>query len=333
MSHFRTCDRATPYLLPPSVDDWLPEDHLARFVVDIVDQLDLSKMTRAYRGSGSPAYHPAMVLSLLIYGYATGTYSSRRIEAATYDSLAFRYIGANCHPDHDTLCTFRKRFLGDIESLFVQVLLIAKAMKLVKLGTVALDGTKLHANASRHKALSYGHAEKLEAQLLAEVKDLLMRAERADNEALPEGLDIPEELARREARLQAIALAKAEIEARAAERHAQAQAEYEAKLKARADKAKRTGKKPGGRPPTPPVQGPQSKDQVNLTDADSRIMAAPGGGFEQSYNAQAAVDTDTMLVLATGLTQAGNRQATAYADAQGLGRVARRPRRHHPSAG
>ena len=285
MSHFRTCDRATPYLLPPSVDDWLPEDHLARFVVDIVDQLDLSKMTRAYRGSGSPAYHPAMVLSLLIYGYATGTYSSRRIEAATYDSLAFRYIGANCHPDHDTLCTFRKRFLGDIESLFVQVLLIAKAMKLVKLGTVALDGTKLHANASRHKALSYGHAEKLEAQLLAEVKDLLMRAERADNEALPEGLDIPEELARREARLQAIALAKAEIEARA---------------------AKRTGKKPGGRPPTPPVQGPQSKDQVNLTDADSRIMAAPGGGFEQSYNAQAAVDTDTMLVLATGLTQAGN---------------------------
>jgi transposase len=224
MSHFRTGDRATPYLLPPSVDDWLPEDHLARFVVDIVDQLDLSRMTGAYRGSGSAAYHPAMLLSLLFYGYATGTYSSRRIEAATYDSLAFRYISANRHPDHDTLCTFRKRFLGDIESLFVQVLLIAKAMKLVKLGTVALDGTKMHANASRHKALSYGHAEKLEAQLLAEVKTLLAHAEGADNEALPEGLDIPEELARREARLQAIAQAKAEIEARAAERHSQAQA-------------------------------------------------------------------------------------------------------------
>lgn len=307
MSHFRTCDRATPYLLPPSLDEWLPEDHLARFVVEIVDQLDLSNMTRAYRGTGgSAAYHPAMLLSLLIYGYATGTYSSRRIETATYDSLAFRYIAANSHPDHDTLCTFRKRFLTQIESLFVQVLVIAKAMKLVKLGTVALDGTKLHANASRHSALSYGHAEKLEAQLLAEVKALLARAESADTEPLPEGLDIPEELARREARLQAIAQAKAEIEARAAERYAAEQAEYEAKLKAREDEENRTGKKTRGKPPTPPVDGPDAKDQVNLTDADSRIMPAPGGGFEQSYNAQAAVDTDTMLVLAPGLTQAAN---------------------------
>ena len=306
MSHFRTCDRATPYLLPPSVDEWLPQDHLARFVVEIVDQLDLSSMSSAYRGSGSAAYHPSTLLSLLIYGYATGTYSSRRIEAATYDSLAFRYIGANSHPDHDTLCAFRKRFLGEIESLFVQVLLIAKAMKLVKLGTVALDGTKMHANASRHSALSYGHADKLEALLLGEVKELLARAQSADTEALPEGLDIPEELARREARLQAITQAKAEIEARAAERLSVEQAEHEAKMKARKDKEKRTGKKPGGKPPAPPTGGVKPNDQVNLTDADSRIMAVPGGGFEQSYNAQAAVDTDTMLVLATGLTQAGN---------------------------
>ena len=308
MNHFRTCDRATPYLLPPSVDEWLPEDHLARFVVDIVDQLDLSGMTSAYRGAGSAAYHPATLLSLLIYGYATGTHSSRRIEAATYESLAFRYIAANSHPDHDTLCTFRKRFLTEIESLFVQVLVIAKAMKLVKLGTVALDGTKLHANASRHSALSYGHAEKLEAQLLAEVKALLAQAESADAEPLPEGLDIPAELARREARLQAIAEAKAEIEARAAARDAAAQAEYEAKLKAREEQTRRNGKKPGGKPPAPPSSGVQSKDQVNLTDPDSRIMPVPGGGFEQSYNAQAAVDTDTMLVLATGLTQATNDQ-------------------------
>jgi transposase len=319
MSHFRPCDRATLYLLPPSVDEWLPEDHLARFVVEIVDQLDLSQMTSAYRGAGSAAYHPAMLLSLLIYGYATGTYSSRRIEAASYDSLAFRYIAANSHPDHDTLCTFRKRFLGEIESLFVQVLLIAKAMKLVKLGTVALDGTKLHANASRHSALSYGHAEKLEAQLLAEVKELLARAESADTEALPEGLNIPEELARREARLRAIAQAKAEMEARAGERHAAEQAEYEAKVKAREDEERRSGKKPRGRPPRPPVKGPQATDQVNLTDADSRIMPAPGGGFEQSYNAQAAVDTDTLLVLATGLTQAANdkQQLTPMLDTLG----------------
>jgi transposase len=306
VSHFRTCDRATPYLLPPSVDEWLPEEHLARFVVEIVDQLDLSNMTGAYRGRGSAAYHPSMLLSLLIYGYATGTYSSRRIEAATYDSLAFRYIAANSHPDHDTLCAFRKRFLSEIESLFVQVLLIAKTMKLVQLGTVALDGTKVHANASRHNALSYGHADKLEAQLLAEVQELLARADSADAQALPEGLDIPEELARREARLQAIAAAKAEIEARGAQRHDAEQAEYEAKMKAREDKAKRTGNKPRGKPPAPPVDGPRPKDQVNLTDADSRIMAAPGGGFEQSYNAQAAVDTDTMLVLASTVSQAGN---------------------------
>ena len=306
MSHFRQCDRDTLFLLPPSVDEWLPEDHLARFVVDIVDQLDLSAMTRQYRGAGSAAYHPSTLLALLIYGYATGTYSSRRIEQATYDSLAFRYIAANTHPDHDTLCTFRKRFLQEIEALFVQVLGIAKEMKLLKLGTVALDGTKVHANASRHSALSYGHAERLEAQLQGEVKELLARAESADAEPLPVGLSIPEELVRRETRLQAIRDAKAEIEARAGERFAREQAEYDAKVKARKDKEKRTGKKPRGKPPTPPSAGPSNNDQVNLTDPDSRIMLAPGGGFEQSYNAQAAVDTDTMLVVATNLTQAAN---------------------------
>jgi len=306
MSHFRQCDRDTPFLLPPSVDEWLPEDHLARFVVDIVDQLDLSAMVRQYRGAGSAAYHPSTLLALLIYGYATGTYSSRRIEQATYDSLAFRYIAANSHPDHDTLCTFRKRFLQEIEALFVQVLGIAREMKLLKLGIVALDGTKVHANASRHSALSYGHAEKLEAQLQGEVKELLARAESADAEPLPVGLSIPEELVRRETRLQAIRDAKAEIEARAGERFAREQAEYDAKVKARKDKEKRTGKKPRGKPPTPPSAGPSSNDQVNLTDPDSRIMLAPGGGFEQSYNAQAAVDTDTMLVVATNLTQAAN---------------------------
>ena len=306
MSHFRQCDRDTPYLLPPSVDEWLPKDHLARFVVDIVEQLDLWALSGQYRGAGSAAYHPGVLLALLIYGYATGTYSSRRIEQATYESLAFRYIAANTHPDHDTLCAFRKRFLREIEHLFVQVLGIAKQMKLLKLGTVALDGTKVHANASRHNALSYGHAEKIEAQLQAEVRELLARAEAADAEPPPEGLTIPEELARREVRLKAIGEAKAEIEARAAERFAREQADYEAKVKAREEKHRRTGKKPRGAPPAPPTPGPCAEDQVNLTDPDSRIMPAPGGGFEQSYNAQAAVDTDTMLVVATELTQAAN---------------------------
>jgi len=300
---FRPIDRATPFLLPPSVEDWLPKDHLARFVVDIVDQLDLSGLSRQYRGTGSAAYHPTLMLSLLIYGYATGVYSSRRIEAATHESIAFRYIAANEQPDHDSLCAFRKRFLKEIEVLFVQVLSIAREMKLFKLGTIALDGTKVHANASRHSALSYGHAQKIEAQLEAEVKEMLARAEAADQEPLPEGLSIPEELARREERLAAIRQAKAQIEARAAERDTQEKADFDAKMKAREDKAARTGKKPGGKPPAPPSPGVRPTDQINLTDADSRIMPATGKGFEQNYNAQAAVDTESMLIVATGMAQ------------------------------
>ena len=274
MSNFRPVDRATPYLLPPSVEDWLPKDHLARFVVDIVDQLDLSALTGQYRGTGSAAYHPAVMLGLLIYGYATGVYSSRRIEAATHESVAFRYIAANEQPDHDSLCTFRKRFLKQIEALFVQVLCIARQMKLLKLGTIALDGTKIHANASRHSALSYGHAHKIEAQLQAEVKEMLARAEAADQEPLPEGLSLPEELARREERLAAIRQAKAQIEARAAERDAQEKADFDAKIKAREDKTTRTGKKPGGKPPAPPSAGVRPSDQKCLPACPSNWAAS-----------------------------------------------------------
>lgn len=303
MVNFRPIDRATPFLLPPSVEDWLPKDHLARFVVDIVDQLDLSALSRQYRGTGSDPYHPTVMLGLLVYGYATGVYGSRRIEAATHESIAFRYIAANQQPDHDSLCTFRRRFLKEIEALFVQVLVIARQMKLLKLGTIALDGTKVHANASRHSALSYGHAQKIEAQLEAEVKEMLARAEAADQEPLPKGLSIPKELARREARLAAIRQAQAQIEARAAERDAREKADFEAKMTARDEKTTRTGKKPRGKPPRPPSPGVRPSDQINLTDADSRIMPATGKGFEQSYNAQAAVDTESLLIVASGMAQ------------------------------
>ena len=172
MSHFRPIDRDTDFLLPPSVQEWLPEAHLARYVVDVVEGLDLSELERAYAGRGSDAYHPAMVLSLLIYGYATGTFSSRKIERATYDSLAFRYIACNLHPDHATLASFRQRFGQQFESALVQVLQVARENQLSRFGTVSLDGTKIHANASRHSALSYGHAEQLEASLKAEVQEL-----------------------------------------------------------------------------------------------------------------------------------------------------------------
>src|SRR5690348_5665793 len=229
MSNFREVDRETGFLLPPSVDEWLPERHLARFVVEVIERLDLSAMVKAYRGSGSAGYHPSLLLGLLVYGYATGVFSSRKLERATYDSVAFRFIAANDHPDHDTIATFRRRFLKEIEALFVQVLLLAREMGMLKLGTVALDGTKIHANASRHSALSYEHACKLEADLAAEVAELLKLAEAADGKDVPDGMSVPEELARREQRLARIAAAKAVIVARAKERFAREQAEHEAK--------------------------------------------------------------------------------------------------------
>jgi transposase len=306
MSNFRPVDRATGFLLPPSVDEWLPERHLARFVVEVIDGLDLRAMTGSYRGSGEAPYHPKLLLGLLVYGYATGVFSSRKLERATYDSVAFRFIAANDHPDHDTIAVFRRRFLKQIEALFVQVLLLAREMGVLKLGTVALDGTKIHANASRHSALSYGQAGKIEAQLQAEVAELMARAEAADQADIPDGLSIPEELARREARLAKIAEARATIEARARERHAREQAEHAAKLAARAAKTAATGKKPGGRVPQPPVAGPAAADQVNLTDEDSRIMPVAGGGFEQCYNAQAMVAAGSLLVVATDVVQAPN---------------------------
>src|SRR5271168_5120021 len=306
MSNFRPIDRDTGYLLPPSVDDWLPEAHLARFIVEVIDGLDLRAMSGSYRGSGSASYHPALLLGILVYGYATGVFSSRKLERATFDSVAFRFIAANENPDHDTIAAFRRRFLKQIEGLFVEVLMLAREMGMLNMGTVGLDGTKIHANASRHSALSYEHASKIEAQLKAEVADLMAKAEAADQADLPDGLSVPEELARREERLRKLAEAKAKIEARAKERYERELAEHLAKLAAREAKSKETCRKPGGNPPSPPAAGPRPSDQVNLTDEESRIMPVAGGGFEQCYNAQAAVAAGSLLVVATDVVQAPN---------------------------
>src|SRR5471030_2364671 len=336
LSNFRQIDRETGFLLPPSVDEWLPERHLARFIVEVIAGLDLRSMSGRYRGSGSASYHPKVLLGLLVYGYATGVFSSRKLERATYDSVAFRFIAANDHPDHDTIATFRRRFLKDIEALFVKVLLLAREMGVLKMGTVALDGTKIHANASRHSALSYEdghggagtkihanasrhsalsyeHAGKIEAQLKAEVAELLKKAEAADQTDIPDGMSIPEELARRGDRLEKLATARAKIEARAKERYARELAEHEAKLAAREAKTAATGKKPGGKPPQQPPafagagsEGPLPKDQINLTDEDSRIMPVAGGGFEQCFNAQAVVATESLLVIDVEVVAAPN---------------------------
>jgi len=306
MSHFQPITRTTNYLFPPSINDWLPEQHLARFVVEIVEQLDLREMVHAYKGNGKAPFHPALLLSILTYGYTTGIFSSRKLEAATYDSVSFLFVAANLHPDHDTLNTFRKRFLPQIEGLMVQVLLIARTMGVLKLGNIALDGTKVHANASKHSALSYGHIKQLEVQLQAEVKKLMALAEAADNEKIPEGLNLPDEIKRREDRLQAIGQAKAKIEARAHERDAQEQAEYQARLAKREAKVLETGKAPRGSAPVAPEKGAKDKDQINLTDEESRIMKTSGGGFEQCYNAQLAVDMESYLITNINVVHAAN---------------------------
>ena len=306
MSRFRPVDRNTDFLLPPSVQEWLPESHLARYIALVVEGLDLSGIERAYAGRGSDAYHPAMLLGLLIYGYATGIFSSRKIERATYDSLAFRYLACNRHPDHDTLATFRRRFGKEFESAFVQVLQIAQDSQLSRFGTVSLDGTKIHANAGRHSALSYGHADKLEAQLKAEVRELFVLAEAADQTTVPDGMSVPAEIARREDQIKVIAEAKAKIEARARDRYAREKAEFDAKIAAREAKETETGRKLGGKKPIAPTDTPLPQDQINLTDDESRIMKVAGGGFEQCYNAQAVVDTESMLVLVPYVTQATN---------------------------
>jgi transposase len=305
MRGFITIDRQTDYLLPPSVEDWLPENHLARFIVEVIDKLDLSELTRMYGGRGSAAHHPAVLLALLIYGYATGVPSSRKIERATYDSVAFRYIAANTHPDHDTLATFRRRFGAQLAQLFVQVLMLAREMGMLKMGKISVDGTRIKANASKHRALSWGHLQKIEKQLQEEVKQLLVLAETEDRKNLPDGLDVPQEIARRQDRLAALDEAKRKLEERARERDANAQAEYAEKVERR--QAKRdSGKKPGGKAPAPPTaSGHQDKDQINLTDEESRIMKT-ASGFEQCYNAQAAVDTDSMLIVGGYVTQACN---------------------------
>lgn len=300
---FVVADRSTPFFLPPSVQEWLPKNHLARFVVEVVERLDLTPLERAYSGRGSKAYHPGMLLAMLIYGYATGVFSSRKLEAASYDSIAFRYICANTHPDHDTIATFRRRFLGELKSYFTQVLEVAGEMKMVSLGTVSLDGSKVQANASKHKALSWAYSQKLKARLEAEVAALIERAERTDQEEEAASVDLPQELARRENLIEAIGQAQEKLKARAKQQYEQEQKAHEAKMEARQKKEKATGKKTPGRAPKPPEEGPRDRDQINLTDEESRIMPTSGGSFEQAYNAQAAVDTNSLLVVGQSVTQ------------------------------
>ena len=305
---------------PIQLGDALPADHLARFVVEIISQLDLSKIYAGYAERGGEAIAPEVLLGLLFYGYATGEFSSRRIEKASYENLGFRYVAGGLHPDHDTIANFRATFMVELEDLFVQILILAKLAGKLKLGNISLDGSKIHADASKRQAVSYGRLTQLEAELRAEVGKLIEWGESADQGEiqLPESLVIEDELTLRKERLENLAQAKAVLEARAKERYAAEKTEYDEKVREREVKARKHRKRPRGREPKPPEAGPRDKDQYNFTDPESRIMKnSTNDGFDQHYNVQAAVDQNSLLIVATSLSNHPNdkREAEPTLDA------------------
>ena len=277
---FETADYATTLKLSISLGEAVPPNHLARFIVDIIAQLDLSAIYARYGERGGKAIAPEVLLAVLFYGYATGVFSSRRLEKATYESLPFRFVAGDLHPDHDTLANFRKTFLPELKELFVQCLLLAQTAGVLQLGNLSLDGTKIHADASKSKAVSYKRLLELERQLQTEVDELFARSEQAEQSDARAGLVIPakREIALRQERLAHLAEAKAVLEARAQAREAAEQAEYQAKVQVREEKARKKRHKPRGKAPKPPTPGPQDKDQYNFTDPDSRITPAPTAG-------------------------------------------------------
>ena len=287
MAHrFKDTDRKTPLLLPPDLRDWVAEDDLVHFVIQAVERLPLSTFAVNHKGTGDAQYPPHMMLALLIYCYANGLFGSRRIERATYRDIAVRYLTADTHPDHDTICTFRRNNLEAIAAAFVNVLELARELQLLQLGTVSLDGTHIKASASKDKNVTYERARQLRTQLRQDVNALLAQAERADQkDEDPQAL--PREIARREKLLQKMDDACARLEQRAQARAAAEHADYERKVAAR---EQREGSDKGPAP-KPPQDKPEPDEQINLTDPDARLMRkSKRESYTQSYNAQAVVD-------------------------------------------
>jgi transposase len=305
INKFRTIDTNKDIIIDHNFNNILPEDSLARFIVDIIYQLDLSSIEEQYSVYGSKAYPPKIIFALIFYCYINGIFSSRQIEKATKELIPVMYITHGERPDHSVISRFRKDFLQHIKSTFSQVLEIAANMNVFKLGDVALDGTKIKANASKHKALSYSYTLKLEKQIETEINLLIQKSEEAEGNDF-DGLNIPDEIKRREERMLKIQSAKAKIEARRKVKYDEEKREYNAKIANREKKEKERGRKLGGRKPKEPDSTPQSTDQVNLTDEESRIMPTSGGGFEQCYNAQATVDMDSRLIVENHITQQSN---------------------------
>jgi len=292
-----------------SLGEAIPANHLARFVVDMVAQLDLSAIYKHYGVRGGEAIAPEALLALIFYGYSTGRFSSRKIERGTYEDLGLRFVAGGLHPDHDTIANFRKTFLPELKGLFVQILLLAQLSGVLKIGNLSLDGSKIHADASKSKAVSYGRLKELETTLREEVAHLFEMGEQADqgDVELPEGLVIQDEIAFRRERLENLASAKAVLDARAKERYESEKAEYDAKMKEREARARKRQQKPRGKEPKPPEEGPSDKDQYNFTDPDSRIMKnSTDNGYDQHYNAQVAVTQNSMFIVATSLSNHPN---------------------------
>jgi len=309
---FKTVDYEAALELTIAIGTCLPANHLARFVVEIVKQLDLSGIYNQYGERGGEPYDPPVLLGLLFYGYATGVFSSRQIEEKTYSSIPFYYLAGGLHPDHDTINTFRQDFLGDLKELFVQILLIAQEAGVLELGNISLDGSKIHADASKSKAVSYKRLLELERQLQAEVEELFALSQQLEPSQWPDGLDLAAEIERRRTQQVNLSQAKAVLEARAAARYQAELAEYEAKLQERAAKAERSGRKPGGRPPQPPTPGVGDKEQYNFTDPDAAITKnSTNSGFDQNYNTQVAVEQRSLLIVANTLSAHPNDQQAA----------------------
>jgi transposase len=304
---FKTVDYEEALEMTVKMRDVLPPDHLVHFVVFVIEQLDLRAIYQKYASVGAPPYEPGILLGLLFYGYATGVFSSRQIEKKCKESLSFRFIAGGNEPDHSTIADFRKDNLAEIKELFVQILVVAIELGKLELGNISLDGTKIHADASKSKAISYKRLLELEPQLQAEVAELFALAEKAEGETSPEGMVIEDEVALRQKRLAQLAKAKAVLEARAEARYELEKAEYEAKLRERDAKEQARGRKLGGRKPQPPTPGPRDKDQYNFTDPDSPIMKNSNNqGFDQHYNAQAAVEQSSMLIVGNHLSDHPN---------------------------
>ncbi len=306
-TRFITIDHDTPMLLPPDLRAWVPENHLVHFVMEAVGMLDLSSARVNHTGSGSEQYPPGMMVGLLIFCYVTGTFSSRAIERLTYENVAVRLLTGDTHPDQDSVCAFRVKNKALLQNSFHQVLEAAARIKVLRVGdvTLAIDGTKILANASKHSAVSNEHAVKQMLLLEEQIAQLLAKADDAGSAPLEDGLPIAGEVARRRDRIEELRKAVSVIKARAKERHSKQHAEFETKQEAHEEKQTRTGKKPGGRPANAPSEEPQSGDQYNFTDEESRIMKT-SSGFEQSYNALAALEIGSRLIVGEGVSDAPN---------------------------